>query len=149
MVIPMVMNSSQLVIRLPQSDYNLNLSKVYFLTSRTTASASESLMVGLYPYTDVIQIGTTTYGKCYGSITIDDWEDPKRHNWAMQPLVLKYSNADGYTDFVNGILPDYVVADNLLYAEPFGSYRDPLLAKALEEITGVAPVTKKTVKQVA
>jgi carboxyl-terminal processing protease len=140
------LNSEQLRIPLPQSDLNLNLSAVYFLTTEGTASASESLMAGLYPYMDVVQIGTTTYGKCYASITIDDWEVPKRHNWAMQPLVIKYSNADGFTDFVSGIEPDIMVEDNLLYAKPFGSLEDPLLAQALEEITGVSPVMKKSIQ---
>ncbi len=137
-------DSEQLVIRFPNNDFNLNLSKIYFLTTDNTASASESLMVGLYPYMDVVQIGTTTYGKCYGSITLEDFEEPKRHNWAMQPLVLKYANADGYTDFVSGIPPDYQVEDRLIDAVPFGDYNDPLLAKALEEITGIAPVKKKS-----
>lgn len=136
--------STQLRVRLPQSDKNLNLSTVYFLTTDGTASASESLMAGLYPYMDVVQIGTTTYGKCYASVTIDDWEVPKRHNWAMQPIVIKYSNADGYTDFVDGIDPDITVEDNLLYAKPFGSLEDPLLASALEQITGVAPAATKS-----
>ncbi|MCK4992283.1 MAG: hypothetical protein KAS29_17415, partial [Bacteroidales bacterium] len=107
------------------------------------ASASESLMIGLYPYADVVQIGDTTNGKCYGSITVDDFADPKRHNWAMQPLVIKYANSVGFTDFVEGLLPDYPIEENLLYAEPFGSFSDPLLATALEEITGVAPALKK------
>ena len=135
-------NSSQLVIKMPESDVNLNLSTIYFLTTGGTASASESLMTGLYPYTDVVQIGITTYGKCYGSVTIDDWTDPKRHNWAMQPIVLKYSNADGFTDFVNGIDPDFLIEDDLLYAEPFGSLDDPMLAMALEKISGVSPAKK-------
>lgn len=135
--------SWQLRIRMPQSDQNLDLPRVYFLTTDGTASASESLMAGLYPYMDVIQIGETSYGKCYASITVDDWEDPKRHNWAMQPIVIKYSNAEGFTDFQNGIVPDIEVDDNLLYAKPFGSLEDPLLARALEEITGVSPLVKK------
>jgi C-terminal processing protease CtpA/Prc len=134
--------SAQLVIGFPESDLNLDLSRVYFFTTDNTASASESLMTGLYPYMDVVQIGTTTYGKCYGSVTINDWADPKRHNWAMQPIVVKYSNAEGFTDFTGGINPDIEVEDNLLYAEPFGSFSDPLLARALEEITGVAPAQK-------
>ena len=139
------LESYQLRIRLPQSNLNLNLSTVYFLTTKGTASASESLMSGLYPYMNVVQIGTTTYGKCYASITVDDWEEPKRHNWAMQPIVIKYANAAGFTDFVDGIAPDYQVEDNLLYAKPFGSLEDPLLAKALEEITGVSPLVKKSI----
>ena len=138
------LDSYQLRIRLPHSDLNLNLLTVYFLTTKGTASASESLMSGLYPYMDVVQIGETTYGKCYASITIDDWEEPKRHTWAMQPIVIKYSNAAGFTDFVEGIAPDYLVEDNLLYAKPFGSLEDPLLAKALEEITGVSPLALKS-----
>jgi len=138
--------STQLRIRLPQSDENLDLSTVYFLTTGGTASASESLMAGLYPYMDVVQIGTTTYGKCYASVTIDDWAVPKRHNWAMQPLVIKYSNAEGFTDFVDGIEPDITVQDNLLYAKPFGSLEDPLLGRALEEITGVAPAATKSLQ---
>jgi len=135
-------DSPNLVIRMPESQMNLDLSRIYFLTTDGTASASESLMTGLYPYMDVVQVGDTTYGKCYGSVTIDDWEEPKRHNWAMQPLVLKYSNADGFTDFVNGIDPDIEIEENLLYAEPFGSPDDPLLAAALQDITGV-PAARK------
>lgn len=140
------LDSEQLRFRLPHSDLNLDLSNVYFLTTGGSASASESLMVGLYPYMNVVQIGTTTYGKCYGSIMVGDWEEPKRHNWAMRPIVIKYSNADGYTDFVDGIEPDYLIEDNLLYAKPFGNLEDPLLAKALEEITGVSPLARKSVQ---
>lgn len=137
-------DSEQLVIKLPSSNYNLNLSSVFFLTTRGTASASESVMVGLYPYTTVVQIGTTTYGKCYASFTVDDWYEPKRHNWAMQPIILKYSNAEGYTDFVDGIIPDFYIEEKMAELEPFGSYNDPVLAKALEEITGVSPAVKKS-----
>lgn len=135
-------NSLQLVIDLPDSELNLDLSKVYFLTTGSTASASESLMTGLDPYMEVVQIGTTSYGKCYGSVTIDDWVNPKRHRWAMQPIVLKYANADGFTDFINGIDPDFLVPDKLLEAKPFGSLEDPMLAKALEEITGISASVK-------
>jgi C-terminal processing protease CtpA/Prc len=141
-------DSDQLRIRLPNSDLNLDLSRVFFLTTGGSASASESLMVGLYPYMDVFQIGTTTYGKCYASILVDDWEEPKRHNWAMRPIIIKYSNADGFTDFQDGIEPDYIVQDNLLFAKPFGSLEDPLLAKALEEITGISPLSRKSVQEV-
>lgn len=136
--------SSQLRIRMPNSELNLDLSRIYFLTTDRTVSACESLMTGLDPYMDVVQIGTNTHGKCYASITVVDWEEPKRHTWAMQPLVIKWSNADGFTDFVDGLVPDYEIMDNLLYAKPFGSLEDPLLAKALEDITGVSPLVKKS-----
>jgi len=136
--------SPRLISRFPDTDLNLNMSKLYFLTTASSASSSEFLMVGFYPYADVVQIGTTTYGKCHGSVTIDDWETPKRHNWAMQPIVLKYANADGYTDFVDGLAPDYTEEDFLLNAYPFGSLGDPLLGRALEQITGIAPAVLKS-----
>ena len=62
----------------------------------------------------------------------------------MQPIVLKYANSEGYTDFVSGITPDFEVEEYLLEIEPFGSTADPMLAKALEEISGVAPAMKKS-----
>jgi len=136
--------SARLQSRFPDTEINLNLSKLYFLTTGSTASASELLMVGLYPYMDVVQIGTATHGKCYGSVTVDDLESPRRHNWAMQPIVLKYANSEGYTDFVSGISPDFEVVEYLLEFEPFGSTADPMLAKALEEISGIAPAMKKS-----
>ncbi len=122
---------------------NLNLAKVYFLTSFHSASASELLIIGLEPYMEVIQVGESTYGKFHGSITIPDTEKPARHNWAMQPLVFKYTNAEGYTDFYRGLIPDILVEDNILLAKPFGDITDPILAAALEDITGVSPIVKK------
>lgn len=136
-------DSPQLLIKLRATEVNFDLSTVYFLTTEGTASACESLMAGLYPYMDVVQIGSTTHGKPYGSVTIDDWRyETKRHNWAMQPIVLKWANADGFTDFVNGIDPDIFVEEHLLNLEAFGSLDEPLLAKALEQISGVNPMQK-------
>src|SRR5690606_8418540 len=51
---------------------SLNLTKVYFITSNRTASASELLINGLEPYIDVIQIGNQTVGKNQASITLLD-----------------------------------------------------------------------------
>jgi len=49
-----------------------NLSKVYILTTSSTASASELIINGLKPFMNVVTIGTTTVGKNVGSITISD-----------------------------------------------------------------------------
>ncbi|MFZ5939976.1 MAG: S41 family peptidase [Bacteroidota bacterium] len=134
--------SDYLRVRFTDNPYNLGLDKVYFMTTGRSASACELLISGLDPWTNVIHIGESTYGKYTGSITIPDTEDPPRHNWAMQPIVFKYSNAVGYTDFKDGLTPDYVVDDDLLTAVPFGDLSDPQLSKALELITGVAPSKK-------
>ena len=46
-------------------------------------------------------------------------------------------------DFSDGLVPDIPIKDNLLAAVPFGDFRDPMLAKALEDITGIAPASRK------
>lgn len=49
----------------------LNLSRVFFIVSGSTASASELTMNALRPHMDVQFIGTTTYGKPVGFFDID------------------------------------------------------------------------------
>ncbi len=132
-------NSENLVYKFPATDANLNLNRVVFLTTGSTASASELLINGLKPYMDVISVGETTVGKFYGSWVLTDFEEPARHSWAMMPLVLKYANAQGVTDFADGLVPDYELEDDLLLARAFGNLNDPLLAKGIEVITGYNP----------
>jgi carboxyl-terminal processing protease len=127
-------NSPYLVLRFPQNDHNINLSRVYFLTTGGTASASEFLMIGLYPYMDVIQVGEYTYGKYAGAWIIQDIADPPKHNWGLVPTVFKYANATGFTDFGGGLAPDFQVDDELIGAMPFGDLLDPVLNTALQAI---------------
>jgi hypothetical protein len=48
-------------------------------------------------------------------------------------------NTQGFTEYKDGIAPDYEVADSgLMSGIPLGSPEDPLIAKALELITGRA-----------
>jgi carboxyl-terminal processing protease len=129
-------DSDHLFIRFRETGYRLDLNEVIILTSSHTASASELLLVGLDPYIPVISIGEPTFGKFYGSFVLFDDNDPPKHNWAIIPVVLKYANANGFSDFVNGIDPDYFVLDNLLEAKPFGDLADPMMARAISHITG-------------
>lgn len=131
----------------PGSMYNLDLDRVYFLTSDGSASASELVISGLEPYMDVIIVGDSTFGKYTGAWVYPDTYDPPRHNWAIIPIVLKYANADGLTDFKDGLFPDYYVEEDLLKIVPFGDLSDPLLAKAISLIGGVEVIAnKKTFK---
>lgn len=50
---------------------SLNLSRVFFIVSGSTASASELTINNLLPHMDVQLIGTTTYGKPVGFFDID------------------------------------------------------------------------------
>jgi carboxyl-terminal processing protease len=122
----------------------LGLSKVYVLTGYGTASASELTITGLSPYMNVTLVGDTTYGKYTASFTIlpEDWYDNATtysdfKNWGLQPIVIRYANANGVTDFKNGFAPNYKVNDELLPAYPLGDLTEPLLKKAVETITGV------------
>ena len=117
---------------------NLDMDRVYFLTTSGTASASELVITGLDPYMDVVKIGESTYGKYAGAWVIPD----DNEKWAIIPIVSNYANADGYTDFVNGLAPDYEIDDNLITAVEFGDTSDPLLAKAIELATGKSPAPK-------
>jgi carboxyl-terminal processing protease len=123
---------------------NLDLTDVYFMTGPHSASASELIIIGLEPHMKTIQIGENTKGKFYGSFTVPDLEEPPRHSWALQPLVFKFANSIGYTDFNDGLLPDIYIDDNVLDMKPFGDITDPILARALEEITGTSPAVKKS-----
>ena len=61
----------------------------------------------------------------------------------MLPIVLKYANANGVTDFKDGLAPDYFVEDDILNALPFGNLADPMLATAISLITGNEVVATK------
>lgn len=133
------MDSENLAIRFSEGPVNLDLDKIYFLTSGSSASASELLINGLSPYLDVVQIGLPTYGKYYGAYVIPN----KTFNYAIIPVTMKYANALGVTDFVNGLQPDYEAEEELMNLIALGDESDPLLGKALELITGEAmPVAK-------
>lgn len=134
-------NSDHLFIRFKDVGYHIDIDQLIILTSYHTASASELVLVGLDPYMPVVSIGEPTFGKFYGSFMIYDQNDPPKHNWAIVPVVLKYTNVIGFTDFENGVNPDYYISDNLLEAKPFGDVTDPMLAQAISIITG-NPINK-------
>ena len=129
-------NSPNIVSRFEDNGINLDLSTLYVLTTGSTASASELVINGLKPYMNVVHIGEPTFGKFYGSFVLFDENDPPEHNWAISPVVLKYANANGVTDFVNGLTPDILLEDDLLNAKVFGDDSDPMLSTALALING-------------
>lgn len=133
------LESERLFIRFNEGPVNLGLDDIYFLTSGSSASASELLINGLTPYQNVVTIGEATYGKFYGAYVIPNEE----HNYAIIPVTLKYANAMDVTDFRNGLAPDYQAEEDFILRKPLGDPQDPLLARALELITGEpAPAAK-------
>lgn len=112
-------------------------SNVYILTGSRTASASELVINGLDPYMNVTIIGDTTVGKNVGSLPFKDNENPD-NTYGILPIVIRLANSQGYSDYSNGFRPlgDNLVNDFALPMAPLGSVDDPLLARALELITG-------------
>lgn len=129
---------------------SLNLNKVYILATNGSASASELVMNGLAPYVDVVHIGETTRGKNEFSITLVDDRDNgfiydsdredqinPNNSWGIQPLVGRNENADGFFDYTDGLAPDIVLEEDLENLGILGDVNEPLLARAIQEITGV------------
>ncbi|MGF1560399.1 MAG: S41 family peptidase [Flavobacteriaceae bacterium] len=132
--------------------HTLNLNKVYVLTTNTSASASELVINGLDPHMDVVRIGETTRGKNEFSVTLVDdrnsnWgpyvynparadKIPANNQWAIQPLIGRNENADGFSDYTAGLVPDIELEEDLANLGVLGDQNEPLLAKAIEQITG-------------
>jgi C-terminal processing protease CtpA/Prc len=112
-----------------------NLSQVYVLTTSGTASASELVINGLRPYfgQKVYTIGTTSYGKNVGSITISD--NTGKIKWGMQPIVSKSFNKDNESNYSTGFVPKVEVREPL-NMRPLGDVTERLLSEAIYQISG-------------
>jgi carboxyl-terminal processing protease len=126
---------------------SLGLGKVYFITSYSTASASELVINSLSSYIDVKVVGKTTRGKQVGSITLYDSDNLQRtgnnlnpnHRYAMQPLVFEISNKEN-KNYPNGIvpgitLPGVELGEDYNNLGVLGERSDPLLERTLVYIT--------------
>lgn len=131
----------------------MGLTKLHIITGPGTASASELTITGLKPYMNVTTVGETTFGKYTASITlkpedfyekVSDYKDFE--NWAVQPIILKYANSLGVTDFKNGFVPDIKVEDDLFSTIPLGDKTEAMLRVTLKSITGVEVVAMKSAK---
>ena len=130
---------------------NMNLSRLYVLTGKYTASASEALMVGLDPYLNIIQIGDTTAGKFCGGVLLspeDIYEEKNKNyyerfsNWGMYIMIYRYANKNGIKSFAGRLAPEILVEEitgieDVYNLKPFGDENDPLLGNALAHITGI------------
>ncbi len=129
---------------------SVNMSKVYILTTKSSASASELVINGLKPHINVVQIGDVTTGKNVGSVTLYDSPDfsatnrnPK-HKCAMQPIVLKIVNSDGFGDYFNGLTPTHELKETISTFGVLGDVNEPLLKLAIAKITGTGKMTTQS-----
>lgn len=128
----------------------LHLNKVYVLTTKSTASASELVVNCLKPYINVVQIGDITTGKNVGSITLYDSPTFAKtnvnpnHKYAIQPIVLKIVDKNGIGDYTAGISPTISLPENMNALGILGDVNEPLLNAAINQIIG----SGKTLPQV-
>lgn len=131
---------------------SLNLTKVYILTTKSTASASELVINGLRPYIDVVQIGDVTIGKNVGSVTLYDsptfgkTNRNPNHKYAMQPIVLKIVNSVDFGEYTNGLTPNYLMLESTTSLGVLGDELEPLLNAAISKITGTGKIQRKEEK---
>lgn len=116
----------------------LSGNRVYFLTSRRTASASELIINGLRPYMDVFLIGDVTTGKNVGSIPFED-EENSDNSYGILPIVTQSFNSNDESDYTEGFTPNITVTENQERARQFGDVNELLLRTAIEQITGNPP----------
>lgn len=119
-----------------------NLQNLIVLTTGGTASASELVINGLKPFMPVTTIGTTTYGKNVGSITITD--NSGRIKWGLQPIVTRSFNTLGQSDYSTGFTPTIEVKEYTNEAwKQLGDVNESLLSAAIARITGSGRVAAR------
>ncbi|GAA0540092.1 S41 family peptidase [Chitinophaga japonensis] len=115
----------------------LSLPRVFILSGPQTASAAELVINNLKPFTEVVQIGQSTYGKDKGAVIISDMRSPKRIPWVLQPITYNLSNTSGAGGYTQGLTPQYVVNElSHQPLSPIGDENEPLLAKAISILSG-------------
>ena len=142
--------SSRKSYKFSTADANIGLEKIYALVSGDTASAAESILVGLGPYLDIEIIGTQTYGKYCGGIMYGacEWyEDYRKYipetdyengikyctNWGIYLMISRYADCNGNTPCMpSGFVPDFEVSDNPVEAIPLGDPSEKMLSVALQ-----------------
>jgi carboxyl-terminal processing protease len=102
----------------------LGLSKVVFITTKNSASASELIINSLKPHMDVKIVGSNSHGKPVGFPVIPVM------NYVVAPVAFKTANSLGEADYYAGFTPDYPEADDL--TKNFGDPTEKCLKVALE-----------------
>ncbi|OYX63564.1 MAG: peptidase S41 [Sphingomonadales bacterium 32-64-17] len=120
--------------------------RVAFIGTEATASASELVVNGLQPYLggNMTLVGSNTYGKPVGQYAFDLEECDDR----LRLLTFKLENADGNGEYFNGLaatVPNTCRADDDLSFQ-LGDPRENMISRALDFLAGrsCAPITTST-----
>lgn len=129
------------------TSHPLNLSRVFFIVTGSTASASELTINNLRPYMNVQLVGHNTYGKPVGFFDIDI------NKYKLYIPEFETKNSAGQGGYYTGMLPasadypGYYAADDV--TKNFGDVTESLLASTLNYISsGNYKITANTVQSI-
>lgn len=104
---------------------SLNIDRVFFIVSSSSASASELLINNLKPYMSVMLVGPSkTYGKPVGFFPIPVGD------WYIFPVSFRTINKNGEGSYFGGLALDHQVADGL--DKDWGNVEEATFAKVLK-----------------
>ncbi len=110
---------------------SLALTRVIFITSRSSASASELVINNLDPYMDVVLIGDNTFGKPVGSFPLSQFNRVLKDNDVeLVPITFATANSAGKAEFFDGFPARFKVGDSPQFG--WGDPKDLRLAAALQ-----------------
>ncbi|MDD2242445.1 MAG: S41 family peptidase [Bacteroidales bacterium] len=133
-------SQSSSVYKFSRSSNSLDLNRIFFITGSGTASASESLINGLKPFTNIKQVGDTTYGKPNGMYVYtypDNSAGTSALEYVFLPICFYCVNSEGGGYFDNGIVPDNYRYDDIYH--DFGVKEDLISACLSYIATGSYP----------
>ena len=128
---------------------NPGIKHLYAILTEDSASASESILVGLMPYLDIKIFGQQSYGKyCTGIMySAKKWyeeydevldDEQKRlgkefaGKWGIYVMVSRYADKNGNTPCMpDGFKPDFYVDDNPFEPYQLGDEREAMLSAVL------------------
>ena len=132
----------------------MGISHLYAIMTEDSASASESLIVGLLPYMDVKIFGQQSHGKfCSGIMySAKDWykdyddvlKDEQRElgnqyagKWGIYVMIGRYADKYGNTPCMpDGFKPDFEVEDRPVEPYQLGNESEAMLAAVLARLRG-------------
>ena len=110
--------------------------RLVFITTRSTASASEDVINSLKPFYNIVTIGDTTNGKPTG---MNGWAVAKKYY--MFPVTFKVVNSQNQGDFFSGFAPTKIVSDDI--AHDFNDRKELCLKEAIHYLeTGSISASK-------
>jgi C-terminal processing protease CtpA/Prc len=124
-------------LRFRRPENALGLSRLFAITTRSSASASELVINSLRPFIPVVVIGDRTYGKPVGQYAINFCDK------VLAPVSFSLVNANGQGDYFDGIATDCAAPDDIEH--DLGAADEGSLGEALHYVrTGSCSATDTT-----